>query len=548
MNNNQKERFLLLLTLFIIVVLGAKAENDSGTCGDNLTWTFVESTGTLTISGSGAMTNYIIPGDAPWDSEKENIKTVIIKDGVTSIGNYAFQGCINLTSVNIPSGVTSIGKYAFFVCEKLPAITIPSSVQSIGKNAFGYCKAIETINIPASVTSIGENAFLACSSLASITVENGNTTYDSRNECNAIIETSINTLILGCKKTVIPSGVEAISEKAFNLCKGLTTINIPASVTSIGSFAFSQCPSLASITVDGGNQTYDSRNNCNAIIQKSDSSLIVGCKATVIPSDVKTIGDNAFYGMTGLKSITIPASVITIGSDAFTDCDSLEKVTIAENSKLETIGSLAFDSSDMLADINIPSSVKTIGSYAFASTDFKTIIIPASVDSIGNSAFSLCEKLLTVIMQGTNPPTIGNSVFYNNPSEQKIYVPNIAVDTYQSNWSAYDSKIVGYDGTCGDGLVWILTDEDNDNTKETLTILGSGAMADFGAMGSPWYSERTSITNVVMDDAITHIGDNAFADCEKLVSLNMPTSLQTIGVSAFYACSSLAIDLISQQV
>lgn len=166
---------------------------------------------------------------------------------MTKIGKGAFCGCRKLTSINIPESVTEIGGWAFEQCEALTSVTIPNSVTEIGAEAFSGCEALTSINIPESVTWIGEDAFIGCGELTSIIVAEENKVYDSRNNCNAIIETKTNRLIQGCANTVIPDSVTWIGDWAFSGCTALTSITIPNSVTWIGNWVFSGCENLTEI-------------------------------------------------------------------------------------------------------------------------------------------------------------------------------------------------------------------------------------------------------------------------------------------------------------
>ena len=296
---------------------------------------------------------------------------------VTRIGKDAFCKCESITSIIIPSTVTSIGQAAFEFCYNLKSVTFPNSVRNIESYAFEYCSSLASIVIPYSVTKIDKEAFGFCTSLASITVDPRNTKYDSRDNCNAIIETATNTLIEGSNNTIIPNGITTIGTHAFHgreqlksitipetttkieghafgFCSALASIHIPYRVASISMWAFVSCSSLTSITVDTRNTKYDSRNNCNAIIETATNTLIEGSNNTIIPTTIIHIRKNAFWGRKKITSITIPQSVISIGDYAFYYCDLLASVNIS--SSVTNIEEKAFAECHKLKEINYSGS------------------------------------------------------------------------------------------------------------------------------------------------------------------------------------------------
>ncbi len=290
--------------------------------------------GTYAVSGIGSCTDTDV-----YIPNEYNGKAV------TTIGDYAFDGCSSLTSVTIPNSVISIGYFAFGSNYSLKSVTIPDSVTSICYCAFYHCDSLTSITIPNSVILISNSAFCGCDSLESLTVSAENSVYYSQNNC--IIERNTNTLVVGCNNSIIPNSVTTIGSSAFDSCTSLTSITIPNSVTSIGDEAFLNCTSLTSIT---------------------------------IPNSVTSIGDYAFYNCYSLTSITIPSSVTSIGDCAFYNCYSLTSITI-------------------------PNSVTSIGVEAFAYCNSLTsVTIPNSVTSIGENAFDNCESLTDIYCDFESKP------------------------------------------------------------------------------------------------------------------------------------------------
>ena len=263
---------------------------------------------TLYIVGTGAMADYDDPDDRPWKDNVGDITSIVIGDGVTNIGQVAFMGCNNasLATVTIPTSVETIGNFAFSNCTGLTSVTIPDNVTSISNYAFYGCTGLTTAAIGSGVATIGNFIFGGCNNLATITVDAGNTVYNSPAGSNAVINTTSKTLVIGCKGTTIPDGVEIIGVDAFTGCTGLTAVTIPTSVKTIGIQAFYGCTGLT--TID-------------------------------IPASVETISDNAFQDCTGLTTVTIGNSVKTIGGQAFDGCSSLTSVILNSNPK---IGANAF--------------------------------------------------------------------------------------------------------------------------------------------------------------------------------------------------------------
>ncbi|QFQ11921.1 hypothetical protein C7Y71_002145 [Pseudoprevotella muciniphila] len=347
-------------------------------------------------------------------------------------------------------------------------VDISTSVTSILDYGFKDCDELYSISIPKTVTKIGKNVFEGCEGLSEIIISPDNPKYDSRDSCNAVIENETNTIIAGCKETIIPNSVTSIGKSAFKGCSGLTSITIPNSVTSIGNHAFNDCSNLTSVTIP------------NSVTSIGDEAFYncSGLTSVAIPNSVTSIGSNAFYNCTGLTSVTIPNSVTIIENGVFGGCSSLTSVTIPNS--VTSIGEWAFMSCTGLTSVNIPNSVTSIGEWAFNDcSNLTSVTIPNSVTSIGDKAFKGCSGLTSV--------TIPNSV------------------TSIGEWA--------FNGCTGLTSVTI---------PNSVTSIGEWA-----------FEGCTGLTSVTIPNSVTSIGDNAFEDCSNLTSVTIPKSVKEIGSGAF---------------
>jgi len=518
---------LLTLLLVIIASVGTMFAQ-SGTCGNNLTWNLTN--GVLTISGSGNMYPYNPPDEedsqhlvAPWVPYRQSITSVVILEGVISIGSYAFGECKNLTSVSIPNSVTSIGSYAFYYCTGLTSIEIPNSVTSIGWWAFYNCTGLTSVTIPNSVTSIEQETFKYCSALVSVT---------------------------------IPNSVTSIGTGAFQNCIGLTSVTIPNSVTSIENWAFASCSSLTSITipVNVKNIGYSAFENCTGLTAVNISDLNAWCNISFSTLDSNPLyyAKNLYLKGVLVQELILPNSVTSIGERSFAGC-SMTSVTIPNS--VNSIGNYAFEGCSGLTSVAIGNSVTSIGTGAFQNCiGLTSVTIPNSVTSIGNSAFAYCSGLTSVTNYATTPQTITTYVFRSvNISSCKLNVPAGSVKAYKNApiWRNFgtiqaiegDTPCTPISGTCGGNLTWELS------CDSVLTISGTGAMTDFNSTSdNPWYGHRNAIKSVIIGDGITSIGKGAFYNCSVLTSVTIGNSVKSIEQGAFQNCSVLPSIVIPNSV
>lgn len=396
--------------------------------------------------------------------------SITIAEGTLGIADYAFSNCRELASITIPNSLTHIGSSAFMDCSGLTSISIPNSVTFIGDDAFSGCYGLTSITIPNSVTTIAHSAFEYCRGLSSISVESGNPNYDSRDNCNAIIETAANTLIVGCMNTTIPNSVTSIGTVAFYGCRGLTSISIPNSVTSIGDFAFYDCYALTSVTCLATmppvtyNYTFSGVNTSQATLYVPMESvelyqaanywknfhLIVG-----IPIIEDFEEDGVYYH--ALTDSTV--IVITRPGEDYYSGDVVIPESVTHDGYTFNVISIdvgAFEDCYDLASVEIGDAVETIGENAFQGcTGMTSVTIGSGVTTIEEKAFNYCNALQTVTCRGMIPPVMANTNCFSTATynRAKLLVPRKALETYQyaDYWYKFNS-IEGW-GSIGPGDV-----------------------------------------------------------------------------------------------
>lgn len=514
-----------------------------GSCGDNLAWNLSDD-GILTISGTGDMTTYRWSSNVPWYNYRTNIKTAVVENGVTSIGNYAFYYCNNLTNISIPNTVSFFGDYSFYGCSSLTSIAIPVGITSIGMYAF-YDSGLTNVVIPGSVVDIGEEVFSGCDNLTSV---------------------------------IMQEGVTNIGNGAFATIE-LSYIEIPASVTSIGDYAFQ----------DTGEST--SYANCARSIKfcgdapQVGTNILSGAEGVVYyPANNDTWTDNVkesfggdmvwiaydsnddvvasgtgwdnttwTFSLNGTFSISGEGAMYDYSGTTYSSipwyvyCGGITNVTVAQG--IQTVSGL--ERCVNLESISIPDSVVAIDEDAFAyCMSLTDMTIPSSVMGIGPGTFAFCYNLSEITFEG-NAPFLGENAFEDvtatayYPADDSSWTTTV-MQNYGGNitWLSYEPDGNGSEGNAptilangsfGDGLTWSLT------SNGALTISGDGWMETYlgGAEPSPWYNYRYAIATVVLEDGVQNIGQHTFYDCQGLMSITIPDSVYSVDNSAFAGCISL---------
>lgn len=546
----------------------------SGTCGTNVSWSL--SGGVLTISGSGKMTSYSLGtsgvNPAKWGKYADEITKVVIQQGVTSIGAYAFAWCDNLSSVSIPSGVTTIGKYAFRNCPKLTSAAIPSGVKTIGQGAFYQCAGLSAIEIPSGVTELGSHVFQGCTSLKSAYVPTGITTMADNTFADC---SSLKTLTIGSNPgqhafqnctaltdVVLLSGVTLIGYGAFKACTALLSIELPSTITEIASYAFLDCGMLSRIVFLGKAPTINSDAFkgvvATALYPNGDSSWTSAKRQNyggtlswvadgVVISFSANGGSGAPAKIMGRKAITIPMTLPTRWGYTFLGWSTSSYWAIAQYFPGNTYD---FSASAMLyaawkAAVEIPSGV-TDGSYCaeidvfggswmykFTPPEDRTMTFESS--GTADSCISVLNASGSQVLASddNSGENLNFKLTYKFKVGTEYYIKISHRDTYDTGditftvTGAPASNIAA--GNCGDTLSWTM------DKNGILTVSGYGAMYRF----CEWGISTDFVKEVYLPEGQTSIGDYGFAGFRKMTKITIPSTITYVGEYAFSNCQYL---------
>lgn len=419
----------------------------SGQCGDDVWWSF-SNEGSLLIKGDGAMYNFATISDVPWQEYIPQIKSVIITEGVTTVGNYSFYGCANMKSVYLPSSIKTIGSYAFYSCMDLMDLTIPQGVTTLNTYCFSGCTSLRSVVVPASVKTMGTYVFSGCTLIESAVIEAPltsvpNYTFSHNNALKYVKLPSTITSIgsyafyrcYSLEDFEIPSTVKTINSYAFCDCRLLKEVKLPENLSSLGTYALSGCSSLTEVEVP-------------ANIQTVADALFYRCtnlERVKLPAIITSIGSSAFANCTSLKEVNFPTALTTISSSAFRYCSSLTDIKLSPN--VLSIGEYSFANCPLLRKIELPNSLTSISRYALSTDTMLTkVVIPEKVLIMGEHVFNGSKHLDTLQIKRAEDAltSLDANGLYAVPASMKVYVPCKRIEDYKNKdvWKGYAARIV----------------------------------------------------------------------------------------------------------
>jgi len=537
----------------------------SGTCGENLNWA-LDNTGTLTISGTGAMEDYVSASSVPWYSQRMSIKSIFLEEGVTTVGARAFYNCTELIRASIGNSVQTIGTYAFRGCTSLEEVVIPASVTQIQGSAFRVCTTLSLICFGGNAPIVGNYAFSDGAENITIYCYEGTTGWevapwtdytvvlqhigqwivDSEPTCTSDGSKHFDCSYCQAHLTEIVPGGHIYVDGICLRCRG---VKIVASGTC-GAQSTWQLDCFGSLIVSGVGAMY-STSSGNA----PWSDYVTSINTVMIEEGITGIGDNTFRDCTSLTCVTIPDSVTTVGDYAFNGCSSLSDITIGNG--VISIGDGAFYNCASLTDIKLPDNVTTIGMNVFRNcTGLISVMIGDNVTSIGSGTFYGCSGLVSITVPD-GITSIGENLFYNCASLRSITIPDSVIGT-EANAFYGCSSLTDINITDVDAWLNLVTlyngnplsaNESNKNLYlngeliEKVTIPDSVTEIRYAA-----FYRCNKLTDVFIPDSVAVIGNSAFANCNNLKNVTIPESVSKIEKKAFYGCSSLMDISISDNI
>ncbi|MBQ3203291.1 MAG: leucine-rich repeat protein [Clostridia bacterium] len=501
------KRFFAILTSILLLcsaipLTALSVAATSGTTGD-CTWT-LDDNGVLTISGQGKMESYNTFG-TPWGKE---ITSVIVEEGVSFVGKYAFYDCLNLTSVSLPSTLSELGEGAFYGCTGLTEITLPDGLQSSGYFAFANCANLTTVTFGQGLLRVEDSSFRDCSSLTTVILPD--TVYYI--ESNAFS---------GCGKLTefhVPAGLTNIGSFAFNNCSSLKQFSIPDGVTAIPTAAFAGCRSLASVTLPQQLSTIDTQAfyNCSALT------------SIAFPPTLTTINGAAFQNCSSLTEVVIPGSVTVLSGEVFSGCSSVQRVVFEPYSGTDEDPGLyldqgIFSSCYALQEVVWDRPITSIPNRLFNEcSSLSSIVIPEGVTSIGENAFAYCNSLNTIHIP-SSLTIIKRDAFLFANSLNDVSITDL------SAWCSIRFENSSSQPMSGGSLYL---------NGEKVTCME--IPEDITAIPAYCFSDCNGLQKVIMHDGITSVGAYAFAWNQQLEEVVLSRQLSVIESHTFYLCNKLA--------